>query len=156
RPRLPGGVPGRHGRGAPDRLLGRAAGRGGAGHHADPCRRAPLAAPRSARRELPARAGGPPGCRAVPPAGGSPPGAQGSGSPGQARVGRARSAAPTRGGHDERAARRAVGVVVSTRAHVIIVIIAVVAFAFILRLVSMRQLRSKYALLWLVIGFALL
>jgi len=49
-----------------------------------------------------------------------------------------------------------VGVVVSTRAHVIIVIVAVVAFAFILRLVSMRQLRSKYALLWLVIGFALL
>ena len=44
----------------------------------------------------------------------------------------------------------------STRAHVIIVIIAVVAFAFVLRLVSMHQLRSKYALLWLVIGFALL
>jgi hypothetical protein len=49
-----------------------------------------------------------------------------------------------------------VGVVVSGRAHAIIVIIAVAALAFILRLVSMRQLRSKYALLWLVIGFALL
>ena len=44
----------------------------------------------------------------------------------------------------------------STRSHVIIVIIAVGAFVFILRLVGMRQLRSKYALLWLVIGFALL
>jgi hypothetical protein len=44
----------------------------------------------------------------------------------------------------------------STRAHVIIVIIAIGAFVFILRLVGMRQLRSKYALLWLVIGAALL
>jgi hypothetical protein len=36
------------------------------------------------------------------------------------------------------------------------VIVAVAALVFILRLVSMRELRSKYALLWLVIGFALL
>jgi hypothetical protein len=44
----------------------------------------------------------------------------------------------------------------STRAHIIVVIGALAAFLFILRLVAVRQLRSKYALLWLAVGLALL
>ena len=44
----------------------------------------------------------------------------------------------------------------TTRAHVLVLIATVVVALFILRLVRLRQLRSKYALLWLVIGLALL
>jgi hypothetical protein len=44
----------------------------------------------------------------------------------------------------------------STRTHVFIVVIALVAVALVLRLVATRQLRSKYALLWLVVAFALM
>ena len=44
----------------------------------------------------------------------------------------------------------------STRAHVIVIVIAVGSLAFILRLVAMRQLRTKYALLWLTVGLLLL
>src|SRR5215211_7654593 len=44
----------------------------------------------------------------------------------------------------------------STRTHVFIVVIALVAVALVLRLVATRQLRSKYALLWLVVAVALM
>lgn len=44
----------------------------------------------------------------------------------------------------------------TTRAHVLVVIAAVATMAFILRLVGRRQLRSKYALLWLGTGILLL
>ena len=44
----------------------------------------------------------------------------------------------------------------TTRTHVVLVIIAVGALVLILRLVGSRQLRSKYALLCLVIALALL
>ena len=42
------------------------------------------------------------------------------------------------------------------RAHVLAIAATVVAIGFILRLVRLRQLRSKYALLWLVTALALL
>jgi hypothetical protein len=42
------------------------------------------------------------------------------------------------------------------RTHVLVLAVTIVAFLFIFRLVRHRQLRSKYALLWLVIGVALL
>ena len=44
----------------------------------------------------------------------------------------------------------------STRTHVFIVVIAIVGVALVLRLVATRQLRSKYALLWLVVAFAMI
>lgn len=40
----------------------------------------------------------------------------------------------------------------STRAHLVVAIGALAVVVFILRLVGRRQLRSKYALLWLAIG----
>jgi hypothetical protein len=42
------------------------------------------------------------------------------------------------------------------RAHVLAIVATFVAIAFILRLVRLRQLRSKYALLWLVTALLLL
>jgi len=45
---------------------------------------------------------------------------------------------------------------VSTRTHVFIVVVAVVAALLVLRLVATRQLRSKYALLWLGIAMAMI
>ena len=44
----------------------------------------------------------------------------------------------------------------SGRAHLLLMLVTVVTALFIVRLVRMRQLRSKYALLWLVIGLLLL
>jgi hypothetical protein len=44
---------------------------------------------------------------------------------------------------------------VTTRAHVIVLLVALVTAVFILRLVRLHQLRSKYALLWLSIGAAM-
>lgn len=44
----------------------------------------------------------------------------------------------------------------SGRAHILIIIGTVISALFILRLVRARQLRSKYALLWAVIGLLLL
>ncbi len=44
----------------------------------------------------------------------------------------------------------------STSAHVLVVVLAVAAALFIVRLVALRQLRSKYALLWLGIAVVLL
>jgi hypothetical protein len=44
----------------------------------------------------------------------------------------------------------------SGQAHVLIIIATLLTAWFILRLVRARQLRSKYALLWLVIGLMLL
>jgi hypothetical protein len=44
----------------------------------------------------------------------------------------------------------------TTRAHVLAIVATFVAIAFILRLVRLRQLRSKYALLWLVTALVLL
>jgi len=44
----------------------------------------------------------------------------------------------------------------SGQAHVLIIVATVISALFILRLVRARQLRSKYALLWLVIGLMLL
>jgi hypothetical protein len=44
----------------------------------------------------------------------------------------------------------------TTRAHVLTAIAGVVTTLFILRLVGRQQLRSKYALLWLVIGVLVL
>jgi hypothetical protein len=44
----------------------------------------------------------------------------------------------------------------SGQAHVLIIIATIVIALFIFRLVRARQLRSKYALLWLVIGVLLL
>jgi hypothetical protein len=43
----------------------------------------------------------------------------------------------------------------STRTHLFIVAVAVVAMVLVLRLVASRQLRSKYALLWLTIATGL-
>lgn len=43
----------------------------------------------------------------------------------------------------------------STRTHVIVVVGALVTLLLIFRLVRLQQLRSKYALLWLVIALAL-
>jgi hypothetical protein len=44
----------------------------------------------------------------------------------------------------------------SGRAHVLIILVTVISAIFIFRLVRARQLRSKYALLWAVIGLLLL
>jgi hypothetical protein len=44
----------------------------------------------------------------------------------------------------------------TTRAHVLAIVATFVAIGFILRLVRLRQLRSKYALLWLVTALLLL
>jgi hypothetical protein len=44
----------------------------------------------------------------------------------------------------------------SGRAHVLIIVATVVTAVFIFRLVRARQLRSKYALLWAVVGLMLL
>lgn len=44
----------------------------------------------------------------------------------------------------------------SGQAHVLVIIATVIIALFIFRLVRARQLRSKYALLWLVIGVMLL
>jgi len=44
----------------------------------------------------------------------------------------------------------------TTRAHLLTAIAGIAVTVFILRLVGRRQLRSKYALLWLVIGVLLL
>jgi hypothetical protein len=43
----------------------------------------------------------------------------------------------------------------STTAHILVLVLAVAAALLIVRLVAMRQLRSKYALLWLTIAVAL-
>jgi hypothetical protein len=43
----------------------------------------------------------------------------------------------------------------STTAHVLVLVLAIAAALLIVRLVAMRQLRSKYALLWLTIALAL-
>jgi hypothetical protein len=43
----------------------------------------------------------------------------------------------------------------STSAHVLVIVLALAATLFIVRLVARRQLRSKYALLWLVIAVVL-
>jgi hypothetical protein len=45
---------------------------------------------------------------------------------------------------------------VSTRTHIFIVVVAVVAALLVLRLVATRQLRSKYALLWLGVAVAMI
>jgi hypothetical protein len=44
----------------------------------------------------------------------------------------------------------------STRAHIVVVLCTAALALFILRLVRLRQLKSKYALLWLVIGSIML
>lgn len=44
----------------------------------------------------------------------------------------------------------------STRTHVFVVVVAVIAALLVLRLVATRQLRSKYALLWLSVAFAMI
>jgi hypothetical protein len=44
----------------------------------------------------------------------------------------------------------------SGQAHILIIVATLLTALFILRLVRARQLRSKYALLWLVIGLMLL
>ena len=44
----------------------------------------------------------------------------------------------------------------SGQAHILVIVATVITALFILRLVRARQLRSKYALLWLVIGVLLL
>jgi hypothetical protein len=44
----------------------------------------------------------------------------------------------------------------STRAHILVLVATVAVAIFIVRLVRLRQLKSKYALLWLVIGSILL
>lgn len=44
----------------------------------------------------------------------------------------------------------------TTRAHVVAIAATLIAIAFILRLVRLRQLRSKYALLWLATAVLLL
>jgi hypothetical protein len=44
----------------------------------------------------------------------------------------------------------------STRAHVLAIVGTLVTIVFILRLVRLRQLRSKYALVWLVTAVVLL
>ena len=42
----------------------------------------------------------------------------------------------------------------TTRAHVVILIVAALTIVFILRLVRRRQLRAKYSMLWLTVGVA--
>jgi hypothetical protein len=44
----------------------------------------------------------------------------------------------------------------STRAHIVVLLVTAGTALFILRLVRLRQLRSKYALLWLTIGVLML
>jgi hypothetical protein len=44
---------------------------------------------------------------------------------------------------------------VSIRAHVMVVVLALAAILFIIRLVRQRRLRAKYSVLWLSIGFGL-
>ena len=44
----------------------------------------------------------------------------------------------------------------SGQAHILVIVATVIIALFIFRLVRARQLRSKYALLWLVIGILLL
>lgn len=44
----------------------------------------------------------------------------------------------------------------STRTHVFLIIVAIIASLLVLRLVATRQLRSKYALLWLVVAAAMI
>jgi hypothetical protein len=44
----------------------------------------------------------------------------------------------------------------TTRAHIVVAVVAIVAVAVIARMVNRQQLRSKYALLWLVVAVALL
>lgn len=44
----------------------------------------------------------------------------------------------------------------STRTHVLIVLVAVAIAVIVLRLVATRQLRSKYALVWLFVALALI
>jgi hypothetical protein len=44
----------------------------------------------------------------------------------------------------------------STRAHVLVLVGTLVTIFFILRLVRLRQLRSKYALIWLITAIVLL
>ena len=43
----------------------------------------------------------------------------------------------------------------STRAHVMVVLLALAAIVFIIRLVRQRRLRAKYSVLWLSIGVGL-
>ncbi len=43
----------------------------------------------------------------------------------------------------------------TTRAHVLVIVAAGVAALYVLRLIRLHQLRSKYALLWLTIGVLL-
>ncbi len=43
----------------------------------------------------------------------------------------------------------------STRAHIFIVVVALLSIAFIIRLVRSNRLRSKYSLLWIVVAVAL-
>jgi hypothetical protein len=43
---------------------------------------------------------------------------------------------------------------VSTRAHILVSLVNIASLLFILRLVRRRQLRAKYSLLWLSVGFA--
>ncbi len=43
----------------------------------------------------------------------------------------------------------------STRAHVVVLVVTLVSAAFILRMVNTRQLRSKFGLLWTLIAAAL-
>jgi hypothetical protein len=44
----------------------------------------------------------------------------------------------------------------TTRAHLVVLLVTLATALFILRLVRLRQLKSKYALLWLTIGVAML
>ena len=44
----------------------------------------------------------------------------------------------------------------STRAHLLVIVGTLATIVFILRLVRLRQLRSKYALIWLITAIALL
>lgn len=44
----------------------------------------------------------------------------------------------------------------TTRAHVLVAIVGLLLVLFILRLVARRQLRSKYALLWLAVALVVL
>jgi hypothetical protein len=42
----------------------------------------------------------------------------------------------------------------TTRAHIVILVVAALTILFILRLVRRRQLRAKYSMLWLTVGLA--
>jgi len=44
----------------------------------------------------------------------------------------------------------------SDRAHVLVILVTALTLLFILRLVRHRQMRAKYAMLWLLVGMALL